>query len=497
MNIPWLLTPVLVVWALWRPLRASFSRRFAIAYPDLAPKLRLALGLTSLPLVAVYVFLPGWVWLTGVTALTFIALERMRARPSWGQRRRLPPGSLGLFPETWSDDRFYLRQAGKFGPIFKSSNFLRPTICVVGLEQGIQLLREHEQSLETPWLPFAEFVPGGMLRYMHEPQHAYYRSVFRRALAPKIIGEFDAMFTENIKRTLSRVSKDCAAGKDGINPLPYLEQMMLELWFSLFFAVERESPGWERLVKFYPLIDIANPARASANQIRNAVAEIRAVVEDQVSGWRGLPPPCLLGAILKEDPALAEDHVVMGNLIYMLTTTAADMSALLCWIIKMASDHPALLERIAVEPRAHDELSQPPLVERFVMETLRMRQSEFIYRAVVRDFNFAGYRFPSGWLLRICVWESHRDPAVFPDPDRFDPDRFLNRSFTRSEYSPFGASTHACLAPFLVTTIARIFTAELVNGFTLSCPADTPVELASSRHWAPGSAFRILIRPRG
>ena len=61
----------------------------------------------------------------------------------------------------------------------------------------------------------------------------------------------------------------------------------------------------------------------------------------------------------------------------------------------------------------------------FVMETLRLEQSEFLYRRVVAPIDIDGRTIPAGWILRLCVNEAHRDPAVFPDPDRFDPRRFL------------------------------------------------------------------------
>jgi len=492
MTVLALLTPAMILWAVRRPLRAALAPRFAVAYPDLAPKLRLAIGVAAMPVLATYLFWPNLLWLLTAGAALFIVLEGWRARPSWGRRRGLPPGSLGIFPATWADDRYYLRQSQNHGPIFKTSNFLRPTVCVVGLEPGIRILTEHADKLETPRLPFAEFVPGGMLRYMPEPQHQRYRAIFGQALKPTLIQQFESAFVTIIKRTLDDISVKSCASENGINPLPCLDNMMMELWLLLFFAIGRDSAESERLLTLYPIIDITNPTKASSRQIRQAVNCIKEMVEQQPANWRETVPPCLLSAILADNPANAKDPVVIGNLIYLLTTTRADMSALLCWIMKNACDHSEWLECIACAPAG----DSPPLslAERFVMETLRMRQSEFLYRTVIREFSYGGFRIPKGWLLRICVWESHRDPAVFEQPDRFNPDRFIDRSYKRSEYSPFGASTRACLAPYLVTFVARIFVSELAAGFTLGSRAFGPIELASSRHWAPGSSFRVQMQ---
>ena len=64
------------------------------------------------------------------------------------------------------------------------------------------------------------------------------------------------------------------------------------------------------------------------------------------------------------------------------------------------------------------------LAARIIAETLRLEQSEYIVRVARRPLSVGGFRIPAGWLLRLCVRESHRDPTAFTDPDRFDPDRF-------------------------------------------------------------------------
>ena len=55
-------------------------------------------------------------------ALTVLAGERWRARPGYGTRRALPPGSLTLVPRgPWTDEKFFARQAQRYGPVFKMS----------------------------------------------------------------------------------------------------------------------------------------------------------------------------------------------------------------------------------------------------------------------------------------------------------------------------------------------------------------------------------------
>jgi len=496
--IPDILALAAVLWAVWRPLRAAFSRRFALAYPSLTGKLRLAILLMAALLLIIFRFVPEMGWVVVTIALVTVVVERWRAQPNWGQKRGLPPGSLRLFPPTWRNDRFYLEQAREYGPMFKTSSFIRPTVCVVGLETGIRLLRENEERLESPFLPFSVFVPGGMLRYMREPQHRHYRTIFRGVLAPRVIAGFQSVFTARIASALGRMCSENSSGQVEFQPGEYLHQLMLDLWLQLFFAIEPGSAAAKRMLELYPVIDITNPTKASARRIRKAVNEVANQVNGELSGWReqGQAPPCLLSVIADENPQNADDPVVIGNLIYMLSTTAADMSALLNWIVRKACEHPDWMERIAAENPALDGAGSPSLADRFVMETLRMRQSEFIYRAVIRDIDFDGFQIPKGWLLRICVWESHRDPVIFPEPDRFNPDRFLGRSYARNEYSPFGAASHACIAPFLVNSVAGQFVRQLASGYRVSSPTDGSVVLASSRHWAPGPRFRVNLSPR-
>ena len=138
-----------------------------------------------------------------------------------------------------------------------------------------------------------------------------------------------------------------------------------------------------------------------------------------------------------------------------------------------------------------------------MLETLRLAQSEYLYRKIEEEIEFEGHRLPRGWLLRIGVWESHRDPAVFADPERFDPDRFAERPFSQSEYSPFGWGRHHCVGVGLTTMICRAVFEELAAGFDWDVEWDgratrRRVQWRPWRHWHhwhPSSSLRVTLRP--
>ena len=117
---------------------------------------------------------------------------------------------------------------------------------------------------------------------------------------------------------------------------------------------------------------------------------------------------------------------------------------------------------------------------------------------MTRPIAVGAFTIPRGWLLRICVAESHRLPGVFERPDEFDPERHRGRRYTPDELSPFGLDLHACLGARMTLLVGRIFARALVEEFDLDVLASGPKERANRHwhHWEPSARFRIALRPR-
>jgi cytochrome P450 len=171
------------------------------------------------------------------------------------------------------------------------------------------------------------------------------------------------------------------------------------------------------------------------------------------------------------------------------------------WIFHFAAAEPARLDPVRAHGRtAGGPRMQPPVdpATAFVMETLRLEQSEYLYRRVSRPIDIDGHRVPAGWILRLCVNESHRDPTVFADPDRFEPQRFLSRAYSRTEYSPFGGHTHGCMGAHVAYFLGRLLVEELALGYAWTVVSDGPIERGSRHrdHWRPSARRRIAMRSR-
>jgi cytochrome P450 len=472
------------------------------SFPAIAISMGAGLIAGSIVFAIVAVRYPSLIRAMAVTSGTVLLWAGWRARPSYGRSQGLPPGSLGILPVgPLVDDRFFLRKAERYGPVFKTSQFWRPVVCVVGVERCQELLRRYDDQLTPPGLPFDRFIPGGFMRSMPAETHDRYAPVLRAAMQGEAVREFEGNIASIVRNTLDEVAADCirGEGQQGVAPRPRLEEMMFALLAQLFFGIVPGSDAALRLRELYRTIDVRNPSGATPRQALPALDQIVAIVlahraEADLRAFRGM-----IAGIPESRLKSEEGRVVLSNFIYFLQNARNDTAGLLTWVLKMLGDHPVWAERLQASAAATDneETMVSGLAKRIIMETLRLEQSEFLFRRAGVDLVCEGFVIPRGWLLRLCIRESHRSPDIFAQPDAFDPDRFLRRAHPRSEYSPFGLHTsrHVCLGEQITRTVGCVFLEELVSGYDWRVVSDGPREF-DGWHWTPGSRFRIHVAPR-
>ncbi len=170
----------------------------------------------------------------------------------------------------------------------------------------------------------------------------------------------------------------------------------------------------------------------------------------------------------------------------LLAGQDSSASALGWWGWAMAA-HPALAARAAQEvdtvlrghPPGPAHVAQLPYLGRTLKEAMRLLPPtpNLLMREACEDVDLGSYHLARGTLLRITPMLVHHDPRWFPDPGRFDPDRFAPGSgeqLPRGAWLPFGLGPRACIAGRLATLQATLVAALLLQRFHFALPPGMP-----------------------
>jgi cytochrome P450 len=151
----------------------------------------------------------------------------------------------------------------------------------------------------------------------------------------------------------------------------------------------------------------------------------------------------------------------------------------LTWTWYLLSQHPE------VEAKLHEELDtvlggrQPtledlqrlPYTEMIVKEAMRMYPPAFgTTREVIADGEIGGYPTKKGQTVYINIYGVHRDARFFPEPDRFDPERFSpenEKQMHKYAYLPFGGGPRVCIGNAFAMMEARLILATVAQQYRL------------------------------
>ncbi|XP_037094220.1 probable cytochrome P450 6a14 [Pollicipes pollicipes] len=128
-------------------------------------------------------------------------------------------------------------------------------------------------------------------------------------------------------------------------------------------------------------------------------------------------------------------------------------------------------------------------LDRVLSETLRLYSpATRLERECTKDYTLPGtnVHLPKGTLVQIPVLVLHRDPDHYPDPLRFDPDRFLPEEREKRHpcaYLPFGQGPRNCIAMRFALFEAKVALAALLQKATLLSTEKSPRRRC---HWTRG-----------
>jgi cytochrome P450 len=205
-----------------------------------------------------------------------------------------------------------------------------------------------------------------------------------------------------------------------------------------------------------------------------------------------------------EDGSALEDQEVRDALITILIAGHDTTALALSWALAEIVPRPEVVDRLADElrqvtgggPPEAEHLSALEFLDAAIRESLRLRPvAPFVVRKTVRSYAVGGREYPPGVVLCPCSYLVHRRVELYPEPDRFRPERFLDRKFGAHEWFPFGGGNRVCLGmPFALYEM-KVVLGTLLSQVRLARPAGAR---SRARRYGvvlgPDDGARVLIR---
>lgn len=193
----------------------------------------------------------------------------------------------------------------------------------------------------------------------------------------------------------------------------------------------------------------------------------------------------IIGATDEDGNALG-DRELVGQSTTLVNASHETTAMTLTWACLMLATHPEIQRAVATEveqvigerPPTLEDLDRMPLLGWVIDETLRLFPAtpNLFFRRASADFELGGHRLPTGATILLSPLITHRDPARFPAPRRFDPRRWDGLELGPYDYIPFGAGVRRCIGAGFAAQATRLVLAILLQRVRVCVPTPTRVD---------------------
>jgi cytochrome P450 len=387
-------------------------------------------------------------------------INRIRSdlRSSRAARGKWPAGELSFSPvRTREFERnplpLLLRMYDEYGPVFTIRLLYLPVVFALGPEANHYMTVSHASNFRWRDGSMGDLIPllGDGLLTTDGDYHKRARRLMLPAFHREQLAESKRVMDEEIDQALEGLH----AG-DRIDVYAWTRRLALRIAMRALFGFSPDARARDAELaqtfehtlgywgKDYVIQMLRGPGSAWRSMNRTK-AELDRVIFAEIarrraSGERGLDILSLLLDAEDEDGSELSDSELRDQVMTLLfaghDTTTSTVSFLFYELARNPHE---------IEPAAADD----DRLEMAIDETLRLYPPAWIGpRRSVDDFELQGVRVPGGVFVNYCSWASHHLRDVFPDPERFRPDRFTPEAraeLPKGAYVPFGGGSRTCI----------------------------------------------------
>ncbi|MGH3664198.1 MAG: cytochrome P450, partial [Micromonosporaceae bacterium] len=175
------------------------------------------------------------------------------------------------------------------------------------------------------------------------------------------------------------------------------------------------------------------------------------------------------------------DEDIVNHMIFLLMAAHDTSTITMTAMSHYLALHPEWQARCRAEARAHGgvldyrELMAPTSLDLVMKESLRLLAPvPSLPRRAVVDTEVLGYHIPAGTMVVVSPHVIHHLPEFWPDPERFDPERFAEHrrddKVHRHAWTPFGGGAHKCIGMYFATVQVKAVMHQMLTRYEWSAP---------------------------
>ena len=378
------------------------------------------------------------------------------------------------------------------------------------------LVTNHERFHKGPAMNDGRRLVGENLFTIEVDVHRRHRRLMQPAFRWDRIKAYDAIMVDEA----TRISAALRAGET-VEMNGLMAQLTLGVAVRALFGADLPEETRLRVTRYVRELLAPWFNRTGVRQVtfesedyRETLAAAATVVDDMVrdrraTAARGEDLLSLLLAAQDDDGSVFTDKEARDEIAALIVAGHETTSTALTWTWYLLSQHPDVERRLHAEvdrvlegdTAAFAAIQRLPYLDRVLAETLRVRPTVWGFdRTVVQPHVVGEYELPAGSLVFLSPYVVHRDPRWFPDPERFDPDRWTPKrraTIPRYAYFPFGGGLRMCIGQPFAMVEAALVTAVIARRWRFETPPGHIVELDGSVTLRPKGGLPMIAKPRG
>jgi cytochrome P450 len=342
-------------------------------------------------------------------------------------------------------------------------------------------------------------------------EHKRHRNLIMPAFHRGAVGRFGGLVSELAAREIARWPLDTV--------FPIQDRMRgvtLEMILRAVLGLVDDSRDERLRGLIHELLDLVqNPiavlpqfqyelgGRTPFARLMALVAEIEKLLYEEIGERRYDPSRAdrddILSLLVRAQPhedGFLSDREIRDELLTLLIAGHETTATALSWSFERLLRHPEALRRVVEEVESREGEAY---LDAVVRETLRQRPVlPITARKLAQPIELGEWTFPKGWTLMPCVFLIHHDPEIYPEPERFRPERFLGEDAPSNRvWIPFGAGPRHCVGSSLSTMAIKTILRTVLSRAELEPERPEPEQIVRRNFTlGPERGARVVMTRR-